>query len=115
MTETIRERLRRRVRWALALGLGGWVLVALAMTAFGLAKDQETGAAFGVQLVGFLMFGGGILAMARTKCPKCSATLGQLAASLAVPFVKQPNFCPYCGVSFDEPLPAKTGYAGPIT
>jgi hypothetical protein len=96
MNETIRDYLKRRVRWCWGIGIGGWVIIA---TSIGTRPDQPI-----ISIVGFLMFGGAILAMQWIKCPRCSARLGQIAIMLAIPWLKpQPNFCPYCGVSLDEP------------
>jgi hypothetical protein len=104
---TIREYLTRRVRWSMAVAISGWVLFAFSMGSFGGFRTGDINAGTVLQILGFLMFGGAALALARTKCPKCSATLGQTGTSLAIPFLKQPNFCTYCGVSFDQPMPGK--------
>ena len=62
-----------------------------------------------VSILGFLTFGGAILAMQWIKCPRCSVRLGQIAVTLAVPGLKpQPNFCPYCGVALDESRASQT-------
>jgi len=55
-------------------------------------------------------FGAAIIAMLWINCPRCSARLGQsIAGSLAIPGLRpQPNFCPYCGVSLDEPRMQQT-------
>jgi len=59
--------------------------------------------------VGAILFAGAILAMQWTlKCPKCKARVGQtIAMPLAFSWGAGPkiNFCPYCGVSLDEPVP----------
>jgi hypothetical protein len=56
-------------------------------------------------LAGVLGFGGAILSTIWIKCPRCSVRIGQsIAGAMAIPLLKpQPNFCPYCGVSLDEP------------
>ena len=60
-------------------------------------------------IVGFVMFGGAILALQRiVKCPKCKARLGQtIAMPVAFGWGSGPrvNFCPFCGVKLDEPIP----------
>jgi hypothetical protein len=103
MDETIRHYLKRRIRWAFAIGICGWLMFSFSAAVFGPQKDAAASMTLIMQIAGVAMFGGAILVMARTKCPKCSVTLGQVGSSIAIPFVKQPNFCPYCGVSFDEP------------
>jgi hypothetical protein len=96
MNETIRAYIKRRVRWCMAIGIGGWAVIA---TSIGTRIDNPI-----VSILGFLMFGGAILALQWIKCPRCSVRLGQIAMTLGVPGLKpQPNFCPYCGVSLDEP------------
>ena len=87
MNETIRAYIKRRVRWCLAIGIGGLVVIA---TSIGARVDNPM-----VSILGFLTFGGAILAMQWIKCPRCSVRLGQIAVTLAVPGLKpQPNFAP---------------------
>jgi hypothetical protein len=101
MNQTIRAYIKRRVRWCMAIGIGGWVVIA---TSIGTRIDNPI-----VSILGFLMFGGAILALQWIKCPRCSVRLGQIAMTLGVPGLKpQPNFCPYCGVSLDEPRAKQT-------
>lgn len=102
MNETIREYLTRRVRWCMGLAIGGWLLVAVSMSSHIAAPVGP--------VVGAVMFGGAVLAMQwGLKCPRCSVRLGQVVVSMGIPRLKpQPNFCPYCGVSFDEPREAAT-------
>lgn len=102
MNETIRAYLKRRVRWSMGVGLGAWLTLALSASA-GMQNPL-------VLLAAFLVFGGAILSMLWIKCPRCSVRLGQsIAGTMAIPGLKpQPNFCPYCGVSLDEPHVKKT-------
>jgi hypothetical protein len=62
-----------------------------------------------VPTVGVVVFGGAILALQRfVRCPKCKARLGQtIAMPVAFSWGSGPkvNFCPFCGVNLDEPLP----------
>lgn len=96
MNETIRSYIKRRVRWCMAIGIGGWVVIA---TSIGTHVNNPI-----VSVLGFVTFGGAILALQWIKRPRCSARLGQIARTLGMPGLKpQPNFCPYCGVSLDEP------------
>ena len=109
MDETIRNYIKRRVRWAIAIGIGGWLL--FAVSGFAFPNDENPL----VILPGFLVFGGAIFAIQRTKCPRCSVSLGQIGMALAVPVFKpQPNFCPYCGVNFDEPRQQHQNPVNPI-
>jgi hypothetical protein len=107
MNATIRAYLKRRVRRCFAVAIGGWLLIALS-GAF--AKNLPPNIpAFAFPLVGFVMFGGSILALQRiARCPRCQANLGQtIAMPLALSWGSGPkiNFCPYCGVNLDEPRP----------
>lgn len=108
MNETMRDRLKRRVRWCIAVDFGGWLLFVLGTT----TASRQT---FPIlNIVGSVLFGGAILAIQwLVRCPRCSVRLGQVAFTLAIPGLKpQPNFCPYCGVSLDEApaQPASTTY-----
>ena len=87
MNETIRTYIKARVRWRLAIGIGGWVVVA---TSVGTRLDNPL-----VSILGFLTFGGAILALQWIKCPKCAVRLGQIAMTMAVPGLRpQPNSAP---------------------
>jgi hypothetical protein len=109
VNETIRDYIKRRVRWSMAIGFAGWLVFGS-----GIVTGNQAISPF-VDAVGALMFGGAILAMQWIKCPKCSTRLGQIGMTLAVPGLKpQPNFCPYCGVSLDEPRVRPTPAGQPI-
>ena len=97
MNETIRDYLKRRVRWSMGVGLCAWLSLAVSASA-GVRNPL-------VFFAGVLVFGGATLSMLWIKCPRCSVRLGQsIAGTMAIPGLKpQPNFCPYCGVSLDEP------------
>ena len=102
MNESIRDRLKRRVRLIMAIGLGGWLLVAVGMASIH-GKEPPP-----LLMAGFIMFAGAIVLLQWIRCPRCSARLGQcitmaLGFSLNIFGKKAPNFCPYCGVSFDQP------------
>src|SRR4030088_2919847 len=96
MNETIRAYIKRRVRWCMAIGIGGWAVIA---TSIGTRIDNPI-----VRILGFLMFGGAILALQWIKCPRYSVRLGKIEITIGVRRLKpHPTFCPYCGVSLDEP------------
>ena len=103
---TIRDVLKRRVRWCMAVVAGGLVVfIAVPMTALG--QNGQPNMMLGA--LGWGLFAAGLLCMQwfAAKCPKCSQKMGQEIA-MRVAFAirrKPPNFCPYCGVSFDSPLP----------
>lgn len=103
MNETIRDRIKRRVRWCMGVALGGWLVFPLATASTAAAGKPRPE----LMVLGFLLFGGAILALQwLVKCPRCSQRMGQeigMRIGLSV-FRKPPNFCPYCGVSLDEPV-----------
>lgn len=97
MNETIRTYLTRRVRWSMGIAIASWLTFPLSMAA---GREEFSW----LQAVGAVGFGSAVLSMLWIKCPRCAVRLGQIATTLAVPFLRpQPNFCPYCGVSLDEP------------
>jgi hypothetical protein len=100
--ETIRARFKRRVRWAVGLGFGGLAFCILAPVA-GLPKEYLFLPGVGAIVFVIALFVSQWLA----KCPKCETRLGQeLTYKVAFHlWGKTPNFCPYCGVSFDSPWP----------
>jgi hypothetical protein len=110
VNESIRDYLKRRVRWCLALAFAGWLVFALSAAAAHGKPDPALIA------LGFTLFGGAIAAMQWTiKCPKCGAKLGQtIAMQVAFSWGSGPQvgYCPFCGVNLDEPRPQPAGPAG---
>jgi hypothetical protein len=112
MDETIRGRIKRRVRWCMAIVLGGWFLPAFSMGIIGAfvapsyIQPRIAGAFY---LTGLIVSGGAVLAARRTLCAACSQAIGKMIGmSVAFPFFRKPaNFCPYCGVHLDKPVPPK--------
>ena len=104
--QTIRSYIKRRVVWCLLAAVCGWLLFPLAGA---VAKDLPESMRAAIPAVGALLFGGAILAMYRiVRCPKCKARLGKtIAMTLTFSWGSGPkvNFCPFCGVSLDEPVP----------
>ena len=107
MDETIRDYITRRVRRCMAIGLGGWVLPAFSMGLTGTNTHVRVAGAF--YLTGFIVSLGAVLLARRTLCAVCSEPIGKMIGmSVAFPFFRRPaNFCPYCGVHLDKPVPAK--------
>src|SRR5215471_18697401 len=101
MNATIRQYIKRRVWWCVAIGIGGWLMFPLAGS---IAKDLPAGVPVAV-----MMFGGAMIALQWiVRCPKCKAKLARtIAMPVAFSWGSGPriNFCPYCGVSLDERLP----------
>jgi hypothetical protein len=103
MNQTIRDYIKRRVRWLFAVGALGWL-------SFPLSQLIGRGP-FGDALpaLGMLVFVGAILALNwAIKCPRCRANLSRTIAmtvGLSWGWASGPTvkFCPYCGVNLDEP------------
>jgi hypothetical protein len=110
MNETIRDVLKRRVRWCVAIGAAGLVVfITVPLTAVG--QHGQPNAALVV--LGWGLFAAAMVSLQwfAAKCPKCSQRMGQeIAMRVALSIRgKPPNYCPYCGVSFDELLPNTRG------
>jgi hypothetical protein len=107
MNQTIRGYIKARVRWLFAVGILGWLAFPLSQF---VRRSEPVGAALPV--FGMLVFMGAILALNwAIKCPRCRANLGRtIAMPLGLSWGSGPqiNFCPYCGVSLDEPLDKQT-------
>lgn len=106
MNPTIRDVLRRRVRRLIAIGLGGWLVFALAaprVTHWGVPPTLPL-------LLGFGVFAASLVLLQWTRCPECRGLVGQWAiAAVALPWRRgQVHHCPCCGVGFDEPAPQKS-------
>jgi hypothetical protein len=105
MGETIRDYIKRRVRWAGAIAIAGWLTIALSM---GLGPRTEGhGSLSPITVLGFVAFIGAILSLQfGLKCPKCSRRIAQsIGFSVGLPWSGEPpNYCPYCGVNLDTPL-----------
>jgi hypothetical protein len=108
MPETIRQRLDRQRKSLLLVFV---VSIALAMIPqfwlFNGVANAHSPFLIASGVLGSLGFIGAFVATVFfVKCPKCNARLGQFTVG---PFAFRPsrrvNFCPYCGVNFDEPCP----------
>ena len=104
MQPTIRDVIKRRMRWLTLVAIAGWLLVGLSIQFPRNGQPPPP-----LVIVGFLVFAGALLAMQRAvRCLKCSTPLGKIAATIAFGlWGRRVNFCPYCGVSLDEPVPHK--------
>jgi len=102
--ETIREHLKRRVRRTTIVAFTTWAVAAVTLiTTHGRAPAP-------IFIVAFIVFAACVLYSLFTRCPKCSAVLGQCVMNHVGIRVgrmfPRPNYCPYCGVSLDAPCPS---------
>lgn len=89
---TIREALKAQMFKARVVAFGFWLLFA---AGFFLPNNSPFKP---LLLIPFIGFAGSVLyILFFVKCPKCSARLGQ-----AMGGINKPNFCPGCGVNFDN-------------
>ena len=104
---TIREFMGRKRKRFVYLGIASWLGALIA-----LFLSVSAGRFVWLFLPFFAGFGIAILGtMFLLKCPRCGGSLGRGN----VPFqgtgvgIRRPiNFCPYCGVSLDEPMQPAT-------
>jgi hypothetical protein len=101
---SLRDAINRRRRKSGMIMMAGFALFALG----GMASSTNR-SFIALSLVGFLMFGDGILyQFYGIRCPRCGGKIGFALNSfgnlLAVP--SQFRFCPLCDVSLDTPVDA---------
>jgi hypothetical protein len=96
--------LKRRIRWCLMFGLGGFVLFILTPVVYG---SGQTSVPPVLPVIGFVMFFGAMLAVQwLTRCPKCKSRLGhEVSFRLGFPVFRKHRVLPFCGVSLDDPWP----------
>jgi hypothetical protein len=89
---TIRDKLKSQMLKAQLVAFGFWLL-------FVAGNLLPTGTTYQALLfIPFIGFAGSVLyLLLLIKCPNCGARLGQAFSSLS-----KPNFCPVCGIAFDD-------------
>jgi hypothetical protein len=103
---TIRRSIQIRVRVLALISLAGGILIGL-----GVAFLDDPGMpAISMFTLGGLLCGIAVVSAAVVRCPSCSTFLGKTANEVAFPKLGRlthgrTDFCPFCGVSFDEPAP----------
>jgi len=99
MNDTIRDYIKRRVRWFMAIGFVAWLSIPLWMSV-----THEPAQPY-VPFVAMAVFAGAVIGMQFfVRCPRCKVRLGQIGMQIGISFLKPTvNFCPYCGVSLDQP------------
>jgi hypothetical protein len=101
---TIRDYLRRRIRLIWAAAFAAWLLVPLSVA---VTADHVPPPLLIIPCM--LLFGGAIVSLLfLVRCPRCHTRFGQVAGEIAFHWGSRGrvNFCPYCGVSLDEPYEA---------
>jgi hypothetical protein len=100
---TIRKLITRRRRNFLILAFAAWLGFGGSMF---VASTQGTPPWF--TLIFFAAFGAAILGILfRLRCPRCKGSFGMINAPFngkTTGINRRIDFCPYCGVSLDEPL-----------
>jgi hypothetical protein len=84
----------------LGIGVAAWAIMPIWLSVSH-EKDNPIAAVIAVTI-----FGSAVLWLSYfLKCPRCRTKLGQIAIQLGIGFFRpKPNFCPYCGASFDEAM-----------
>jgi hypothetical protein len=105
MTETIRNHFRRRMRWAMTLSLSGFLILAAWLAWIGPQKAVASTKLIPCA-IGLSLFGIGLYLSGSTRCPQCSNSIREMTATFAAfKFLIRdpPGYCPYCGISLDDP------------
>ena len=104
---TIRQYIKRRVRWAALILVAGFAIFALPDTILD-AQHKFSGAWNVLRFAMALPFLAGIILLHNIRCPRCKSGLGEtIAWAVTFPnFRPRPRHCPFCSVSLDEPMPA---------
>lgn len=104
---SIRQIIRRRVKWLIGMAALGWVLLIVSIS-------LEPGPPWQpLRIAGLGLFFGAVVLMQLIKCPNCSSRLGQIGTSIGfawrgrLGWRRQVKFCPYCGIDIDQPVPHK--------
>jgi hypothetical protein len=98
---TIRDYIKRRVRWGFGIAVASWLFVAFTSNmGFGGPTPGY------LPFIGLFGFMGAAVSFLLIRCPRCRVRIGQ---TIAVPAAfrlsgPQVKYCPYCGVSLDEPM-----------
>jgi hypothetical protein len=99
---TVRDYLLRRARFGKVLTYAGMGLV---LVAFFVLEPARTRSVIPYALG--LMIIGALVTHLAVRCPKCRGNLAFAPIGRFRIFGKQSNFCPYCGVSMEDPCPKR--------
>ena len=119
--KTIRDEITRRSRvprWiSIAAGVGfAAVYIALRSNALGLPAHTARVSSLGALILFVIATTLGTRLLRKAACPKCQSPLGAFAYFMTdTPKRKKINFCPYCAVNLDDPLPEAAAPAENVT
>jgi hypothetical protein len=102
---TIRVFLTSRFRKLMFFGILAWICAA----GLTLSEASRLVPAWITTIPIFCFAAVVLLVLFWIRCPRCGGRMGQLAGFLNAKerfFQRRINFCPYCGVNFDEPCSA---------
>jgi hypothetical protein len=104
MDDTIRDYIKRRVRWGAGVAVVSWLFIAFTASTGALGPKPGL-----IPFIGFLGFAGALLSFMFIRCPKCRARLGQTIALPAAfrQFGPKVKYCPFCAVDLDEQMPTE--------
>jgi hypothetical protein len=119
--KTIRDEIQRQARPAKWTGTAAIVLIialAFVLRSFGRQLSPRT-----LSLISLGTLTAIVLArlatnalVRRVMCPKCNAILGSFASTMQDSRrAKKINFCPYCAVNLDQPMPEAPTAAENVT
>jgi len=96
---TNRQYIKRRVRVALAIAIGFWLLISFVAHAAGSLAPI-------LGVLGTAAFFGAYLSILLIRCQECRA---RISTSIAIPvafhlFGSEIKVCPYCSQSLDDPI-----------
>jgi hypothetical protein len=109
---TIADYLTRRTRILFGVAFAGWLGAGVGVAV--LHDRIPKGDPPWPMMIGFALFGIAWIFLMRLQCPRCEGRIFMIAGHLAQPTFFQRRricFCPYCGVSLDEPYDKPGGTA----
>jgi hypothetical protein len=105
---TIRDYIKRRVRWRFGIAIASWLFVAVTGPT-GLWGPRPGYLPF----VGMIGFMAGFVSFLFIRCPKFCTRIGQtIAMPTAMRFTRwspKVKYCPFCGVTLDKPMQQPAG------
>jgi hypothetical protein len=102
---TIRGYIKRRVLWGFGAFFGSFFVTSVLTTWIGTPGPSVVAVGAIGTLIGLV----GYVSIVFIRCPKCRANMG---LTIAIPtaahiFGRKVQYCPYCAVSLDDPMPPR--------